>query len=124
MHVIHKDDPPTIKSKHGEIIRELIGHTVGQPTDRHSVAYVVIPPGMSSLLHFHPIAEESYYILRGRAHLLLGKEEGTIEQGQIVLIPADTPHKIFNSAEEDLEFLAFCVPAWEPTNTIFLEGDS
>jgi mannose-6-phosphate isomerase-like protein (cupin superfamily) len=121
MHVIAKDNVTPFISQHGEIIYELIGRAVGEATQRHSVAYVVIPPGKSSLLHYHPEAEESYCILRGQARMLLGDEEATIEAGQTVLIPSLKPHKVFSIGKEDLEFLAFCVPAWEPTNAVFLE---
>ena len=86
-------------------------------------AMVVIPPGKSTPLHAHPETEESYYILKGQARMALGEEEAIIGPGQIVLIPAPKPHKIINVGQEDLEFLAYCVPAWEPTNTDWLEEE-
>ena len=55
--------------------------------------------------------------------MILGDEEAIMRPGQIVLIQAPKPHKIINVGEEDLEFLAFCVPAWEPTNTDWLEDE-
>jgi mannose-6-phosphate isomerase-like protein (cupin superfamily) len=121
MHIYHKKDVHLPLVTDGEIIYELIGRGVGETTERHSVAIVVIPPGKSSLLHYHPEAEESYFILRGQARMTLGDEEAIVRSGQIVLVPPPKPHKIINIGEEDLEFLAFCVPAWEPTNTDWLE---
>lgn len=123
MHIYHKKDVHSpLVTEHGEIIYELIRRGVGETTDRHSVAMVVIPPGKSSLLHYHPEAEESYFILSGQARVMLGDEEAILRPGQIVLIQAPKPHKIINIGKEDLEFLAICVPAWEPTNTDWLEG--
>ena len=124
MHIAHKDDTPPLESNPGEIIYELIGRAVGQPSERHSVAYAVIKPGKSSRLHKHTISEESYYILRGRAHMRVGDEEAILEPGQSVLIPAETSHQISNLGEENLEFLAVCVPAWAEHDNEFLDGDS
>jgi mannose-6-phosphate isomerase-like protein (cupin superfamily) len=108
-----------VVSRHGEIVYELVGSDT--PDARHSVAYVVIPPGKASLLHYHPEAEESYYVLKGRARIILGEEQETIIEGESVLIPSRKPHKIINAGAENLEFIAVCVPAWEPANSVFLE---
>ena len=121
MHILSKDDVSPFETHHGEIIFELIGREVGEITNRHSVAYVIVPPGKSSLLHYHPEAEESYYILQGKGQFILDKHERLVLPGQVILIPSPKPHKIINVGESDLVFLSFCVPAWEPTNTIFLE---
>lgn len=122
MHIYHKKDVPSpLVTEQGEVIYELIGRRVGEKTERHSVAIVIIPPGKSTRLHYHPETEESCFILRGQARIILGDEEAIVRPEQIVLIQAPKPHKIINIGEEDLEFLAFCVPAWEPTNTDWLE---
>lgn len=121
MHILSIDETAPLVTPHGEIIHELIGRAVGKPTERHSVAHVRLPPGKASLLHYHPEAEESYFILEGKARLLLANEEAILLPGQVVLIPPPQPHKIMSIGETDLTFLTFCVPAWEPTNTVFLE---
>jgi mannose-6-phosphate isomerase-like protein (cupin superfamily) len=122
MHIYQKKDVHSpLVTEHGEVIYELIGRGVGETTERHSVAVVVIPPGKASLPHYHPQAEESYFILSGQARMILGDEEAILRPGQMVLIQAPKPHKIINIGEEDLEFLAICVPAWEPTNSDWLE---
>jgi mannose-6-phosphate isomerase-like protein (cupin superfamily) len=121
MKVRKKADAEPIVTSSGEIIYELVGRRVGQITERHSGAHVVIPPGKSSRLHYHPEAEESYFILKGRGRLRIGGEESEVSAGQMILIPPPQPHKIINTASEDLELLAICVPAWEPSNTVWLE---
>jgi mannose-6-phosphate isomerase-like protein (cupin superfamily) len=124
MHIHHKRDIQSpIVTEHGEIIFELIGRGIGEPTERHSIAYVTIPSGKSSLMHYHPEAEESYFILRGQARMIIGEEDAVVGPGHSILIQPQKPHKIVNIGHEDLEFLAVCVPAWEPTNSIFLEGE-
>lgn len=110
-----------IITEHGEIIYELLGRHFDEQTEIHSVALVQIPPGKSSLLHYHPVAEESYYMLKGTASIRIGEEESRVTSGQIILIPPGRPHKIRNVGEDVLEFLTVCVPAWEPGNTVLLE---
>lgn len=125
MHIYHQQaiHSPLVTA-YGEVIYELVGRGVGEITEGHSVALVVIPPGKASLLHYHPETEESYFILKGQARMILGEEEAMMRPGQIVLIQAPKPHKIINAGEEDLEFLAFCAPAWEPANTVWLEAEA
>jgi mannose-6-phosphate isomerase-like protein (cupin superfamily) len=110
-----------ITTKHGETIFELCGNATRETSRMHSVAYVTLEVNKSNPLHFHPATEESYYILKGKARIIIGKEEMQIEQNQLVYIPPMQPHKIFNIGNEALEFLAICAPSWEPTNTVWLE---
>jgi mannose-6-phosphate isomerase-like protein (cupin superfamily) len=51
----------------------------------------------------------------------VGENEAAVGPGDGVLIPSREPHKIWNSGDQDLEFLATWVPAWEPKNTVWLE---
>lgn len=106
---------------HGEVIRELIGRATEKPHDGHSLAHITLPPGKSSLLHYHPQAEESFYILEGHARMRLGDDEVILGPGQAVLVPPPVAHKIINIGETDLKFLAVCIPAWEATNSVWLE---
>jgi len=122
MHVFSKTQVSSpIVTEHGEIIFELLGRNFDEKTENHSVAYVVIAPKKSSRLHYHPKAEESYYILKGKARILVGDEESTVTLGQIILIPPGKSHKIINIGEDNLELLVTCIPAWESNNTILLE---
>ena len=122
MHIFSKAQVSSpIITDHGEIIYELLGRNFAEKTELHSVAYVVLPPGKSSLLHSHPAAEESYFILKGTARIRVGMEESMAAAGSVILIPPRKPHKIINVGEAELEFLATCVPAWEPENTVLLE---
>jgi mannose-6-phosphate isomerase-like protein (cupin superfamily) len=113
--------PTRIDTAYGERIFELVGRAVEPTTVSHSVAEVILPPGKASLRHLHPQAEETYYILKGTAYLELGSQAGHLSVGDAVVIPANTAHKIYNRAGEDLIFLVACTPAWEPSNTIWLE---
>jgi mannose-6-phosphate isomerase-like protein (cupin superfamily) len=123
MHIARKDkvkkprENPT-----GERIYEMIGRgkELGEAT-RHSFAYVVIPPNCSSQLHYHPEDEETYYILKGEARLIINGKEYNVCQGDAILINPPERHRIFANGNEDLEFVVVCAPAWKPTNSVFLD---
>jgi mannose-6-phosphate isomerase-like protein (cupin superfamily) len=105
----------------GERIVELIGNASPAQSARHSVAVITLPPGKSSALHMQPEAEESYLVTAGRAEIRVGEETFSLHEGTAVLIPSQAPRKIANSGDDDLVYVAVCVPAWEPTNTVPLE---
>ena len=108
----------------GEIIHELIGLATDDSSKIHSVAHITMAPGASSRKHYHPESEESFYILAGRARMHVDKEEAELKPGEVVLIPPGKGHKIVSIGDRDLEFLAVCVPAWIPSNTVWLEEET
>lgn len=60
------------------------------------------PPGRGPSLHKHPYAEV-FVVHTGRLTFVVG--DATIEAtaGQIVVVPADTPHKFTNTSSEVVE---------------------
>ncbi len=109
------------KSPSGEIIYEMIGHPkeIGG-TIKHSFVHVVIPSQKSSAAHYHKISEETYYILKGKARMIIDKSEFTLSPGQACLIMPLEVHQIFNDAKGDLEFIAVSAPAWTPDDSVFI----
>jgi mannose-6-phosphate isomerase-like protein (cupin superfamily) len=94
---------------------------VEKTAERHSVAEVVIPPGLATLRHYHPVAEETYYILLGRGRIIIDGEEAEAVPGEAIYIAPGEHHKLENLEDADLRLLCVCAPAWEPTNTVWLE---
>ena len=60
-----------------------------------------IAPGEGPRLHRHPY-EEVFVIYEGQATYTLGDTTLEVTAGQIVLVPAFTPHKFVNSGEGTL----------------------
>jgi|688.fasta_scaffold48045_3 mannose-6-phosphate isomerase-like protein (cupin superfamily) len=123
MHLSRKDQikNPFINAT-GETIYEMIGRPPEQGgAEKHSLGYVVLPPSCNSSPHYHPVAEETYFILKGEAHLQIDDRLLQLRPGDTVLIHPNERHQIFNSGESDLEFIAVCAPAWEPSNSIYLD---
>jgi ethanolamine utilization protein EutQ len=110
-----------IQSPHGETVYEMIGRAADHGgVNGHSLAHVVIAPGQSSLLHFHQLSEETYYLLMGVARISIDSQEFELVSGQAVLILPGQKHQIFNPAFQDLEFLAICAPAWYPEDSFYV----
>ncbi len=108
-----QDYPSPIHNPSGESVQELLGIQAGGVRG-HSLARIVIPPGKSAEPHFHKHSEESYLILSGRAVLRIDQAQFELQAGEAVLIEPMEVHQIANPGDEDLVFLAVCVPAWHP----------
>jgi mannose-6-phosphate isomerase-like protein (cupin superfamily) len=122
MRAFNKSTTPTKLSENGMSIYELVGRTLEPSTNRHSVAEVLIPPGKSSRRHYHPQAEKTYYVIQGTGLLQIDDASSTISSGDAILIPAQRANKVFNRGDEDLLLIVICVPAWEPSDTVWLES--
>lgn len=120
MHLRNAHSIQGFPSEHGEIVYEMIGNAAGG-SQAHSLAQIVIPPGKASRKHYHPIAEESYYILSGTARMELDGEVVILQPGDSVMLPPPQVHQISNAGESDLILLAICVPAWTPDNSVYLD---
>ena len=112
--------PQPIHTASGEIIQELLGLVAGG-VNSHSLARVTIPPGKSCQPHFHKISDESYLILSGTATMLINGVEFILHPWESVLIEPMDVHRVFNHSDEDLVFLAACVPAWQPGDSFDVE---
>lgn len=117
------DYPEAIISASGEVIQEFIGIQAGT-VKSHSLARVTIEPGKSSLLHYHKISDESYLILFGTATMQINGVELTLHPWEAVLIQPMDVHQIFNHGDDDLVFLAACVPAWQPDDSFDADSNN
>ena len=83
----------------------------------HSLAQITIAPGKASSPHFHEHSEESYFILSGEASLEIDHQKISLLPGEAILIEPYEVHKISNQSNQDLVFIAVCVPAWSPDDS-------
>jgi len=122
MHIKSTDDVPAFANPHGEVIYELIGNVAGG-SKVHSLAQITLLPGKASRKHYHPEAEESYYILAGSGRIEMDGEKRDVSAGDAVMIPPEVVHQIFNTGagQENLVFVAVCVPAWTADNSVYLD---
>lgn len=54
--------------------------------------------------------DELYYVVRGRAKMLVSSEEQIVKTGTVIFVPANVEHRFFDISEE-LEVLVFFAPA-------------
>ena len=74
---------------------EFHGEKQGSPFS----AYIVnAKPGQGPPLHTHPYVEVAF-TLEGHATITVGEETREVNGGDIVVIPANTPHRFVNSGE-------------------------
>ena len=119
MHIKNTSQLKPFESAHGEVVYEYMGNAAGG-TSQHSLAQILLPPGKSALKHYHPVAEESYYILSGEGRVVLDGKEKIVSAGDAVAIPVNVVHQIFNDSAENLVFLAVCAPPWTPDCSVFV----
>jgi len=119
MRIVRQED--ICHPAHGEL-GEVIYEMIGEPEEiggarGHSLAHVAIPPGCRSPAHYHRVAEETYYILKGEADLVIDGERHRVTQGIACLIMPGETHQIITAGAADLHFLAISAPPWVPTDT-------
>ena len=119
--MIKQTKAPLIETPTGEKILEILGHETGATDPMHSVAEVTMIPGATSLKHYHPVVEESYWLKSGKAKLEVDEEVIEFVPGDMIQIPPNAPHKITNTSDEDLVMIVCCAPAWTPDCSVFLE---
>lgn len=122
MFVRRKEDCDKIDANTGEIVYELVGCANGG-TKKHSIAFVEILQGGCSKPHYHPKAEESYMILEGEGKLVINGVKRTVTAGDVVKIPVEAVHQIFNKKEKPLHFYCICAPAWTYEGFIPVDKD-
>jgi mannose-6-phosphate isomerase-like protein (cupin superfamily) len=67
-----------------------------------SFIWVDMRPGGRVRLHQHPY-QEIFIIQEGRVTFTVGSATLEAHAGEIVLVPADTPHKFINSGDQQLK---------------------
>ena len=92
--VINLDELP-----YGKISHRFEGYRYGGVDA--SFFLVDSPPGGGAALHKHPY-EEIFVTLEGEATFMVGDDTIEVSAGQIVVAPANVPHKFVNSGSGPL----------------------
>ena len=88
------------------------------------MAHVIMNEGNVSLLHKHLKMTEIYFILEGEGILYHGDKALQVEKGSYLVIPPDTPHKLKNIGESNLEHLVFAIPPFNPEDIEIIKETS
>ena len=107
-------------TKDGSEIRELLAHR-NSIIRNQSVAEARLPVGARTQEHFHPRAEEIYYLTHGTGRMHIEGETRDVRAGDAIAIPPGQRHKLWNTGKETLRLLCCCAPAYEHDDTIITE---
>jgi mannose-6-phosphate isomerase-like protein (cupin superfamily) len=120
MDVRNIDRVAAFVTKDGSEIRELLAHR-NSCIANQSLAEARLAPGMSTAPHYHPRAEEIYYVLEGSGRMKVGDETRDVAPGDALAIPPGMIHTITNTGAQTLKFLCCCAPGYEDSDTVLIE---
>ncbi len=121
MDVKNLHDVPAFTTKDGSEIRELLAHR-NSAIRNQSLAEARVPVGGSTQEHYHPEAEEIYYITHGQGRIRIEGEEREVKAGDAIAIRPGQKHRLWNTGSEILRLLCCCVPAYEHSDTILTDS--
>ena len=121
MDVKNLNQVPSFITKDGSEIRELLAYR-NSAIRNQSLAEARLPAGASTQEHYHPKAEEIYYITHGTGRIRIEGELREIKAGDAIAIPPGQKHKLWNTGHETLRLLCCCAPAYEDSDTVMTEA--
>jgi len=121
MDIKNLSDVSAFITKDGSEIRELLAHR-NSAIRNQSLAEARLPVGASTQEHYHPRAEEIYFITQGSGRMWIEGETREVRVGDAIAIPPGQKHKLWNTGSQTLHLLCCCAPAYEHTDTVITEG--
>src|SRR5258708_31995309 len=112
MNITNIDSVPAFITKDGSEIRELLAHR-NSVIRNQSLAEARLPAGGSTQEHYHPQAEEIYFITAGPGRMRIETEERMVKAVDAIAIPPGRNHKLCNTGAETLTLLCCCAQAYE-----------
>lgn len=122
MDVKNLNEVPAFITKDGSEIRELLAHR-NSAIRNQSLAEARLPAGASTQEHFHPRAEEIYFITAGVGEIRIEGDRCGVKVGDAIAIPPGKRHKLWNTGSETLKLLCCCAPAYEHDDTVITENE-
>ncbi len=95
---------------HYEAFSKMLVHPSNAATKYFDFRISSYQPKGYAEVHVHEVAENIYYILRGKGIVELDGERHLVEPHMVIHIPPGVRHGIFNTGLEDLVFLVVASP--------------
>jgi len=70
----------------------------------------IFKPGEELKPHTHAESEEIYYVIEGKGHLRVGKEEFDLSEGMGVVVPSGQEHFLKNNGKETMHIAFITSP--------------
>jgi mannose-6-phosphate isomerase-like protein (cupin superfamily) len=80
-------------------------------TDALSIKQELMPPDTREQLHYHAVASQFFFILKGRALFTIDGKEFVLKPNEGIEIKAGQKHFIANKNDTDLEFILYSQPS-------------
>lgn len=84
------------EGEYERFIASFLSHNLQSEVHGFSVGMVVIPPKGKGEPHKHEKAQESWYVIEGRALAIIGDEEQEVGEGDIIYGPENVEHSFIN----------------------------
>jgi mannose-6-phosphate isomerase-like protein (cupin superfamily) len=114
------NEVPAFTTKDGSEIRELLAYR-NSAIRNQSLAEARLVPGASTREHYHPRAEEIYFITHGTGRMRIEGEVREVSAGDAIAIPPGKKHKLWNLGQDVLRLLCCCAPGYEDADTVMTE---
>lgn len=119
MIVVSTKDPVGIQTEgeYKRFIASFLSHNLQSEVHGFSVGMVVIPPLGKAQPHKHEKAQESWYVIEGRAIAVIGNEQQEVSEGDIIYGPENIEHYFINpDAKKNFKALLILSPGGDERN--------
>jgi quercetin dioxygenase-like cupin family protein len=73
--------------------------------------HALLPPGSFVPPHIHPTQDEFIYMIEGKLDLELGDQKSSAGPGDLIRLPMNEPHGLFNNGTAPVRCLFWVAPA-------------
>jgi quercetin dioxygenase-like cupin family protein len=86
-------------------------YTLKQESDASMGWHALLPPGSFVPPHIHPTQDEFIYMIEGKLDLQLGEQKSSAGPGDLIRLPMNEPHGLFNNGTVPVRCLFWVAPA-------------
>lgn len=95
-----------------DVVWRILGqtYTLKQQSDASMAWHAIFPPGTFVPPHVHPTQDEFIYVIEGELELLLDGQNAKAAKGDLIRMPMNVPHGIFNKSGKTVTCLFWVSP--------------
>ena len=86
-------------------------YTLKEESDASMGWHALLPPGSFVPPHIHPTQDEFIYMIEGKLDLELGDQKSSAAAGDLIRLPMNEPHGLFNNGTVPVRCLFWVAPA-------------
>ncbi len=107
---------------HFEAYSKMLVHPTNADTKYFDFRISSYQPKGYAEVHVHEVAENVYYVLKGKGIVELDGKKHLVEPHMVIHIPPGVRHGIFNTGLEDLVFIVVACPPGDMPEVKQVEG--